>query len=434
MNYQEVMTYLDHAKVFGSILGLSTMRELLKELHHPEKGLPAVHVAGTNGKGSTAAYLSEMLTAAGCRTGLYISPFIQRFGERIQVDGTLISRDEIAELMTRVIAAAESISRRGVQSPTVFELITAMGFLQFREKNCDIAVVEVGLGGRLDATNVIERPEAAVITHIGLDHTQVLGNTIAQIAAEKGGIVKSGCDTVMLRQSEEAMETVEKICRKKNAPLHWADASTAVLRALTVDGLVFDWEEYEGLRTSMTGLHQMCNAVTAVEAARVLGGRGWGIGEREIRAGLKSAKCVGRLEVLSRSPMVLVDGAHNPQGAKALMESLRVLFPGKKITFVVGTLADKDYRAAVAEAIPLAGRFVAVTPPVHRALGAEELAAVLREAGTVPVSVCPLMEDALRLVLESAGADDVICIFGSLYQIGDVRAFFGLAENEDWKE
>lgn len=434
MNYKEVMAYLDHAKVFGSVLGLSTMKALLAELHDPQRGLPTVHVAGTNGKGSTAAYLSEMLRAAGFRTGLYISPFIQRFGERIQVDGNVITRDEIAELMTRVIAAAEAISRRGVQAPTVFELITAMGFLQFREKNCDIAVVEVGLGGRLDATNVIERPEAAVITHIGLDHTQVLGNTIAQIAAEKGGIVKPGCETVMLRQSTEAMETVEKICREKGAPLHWADASTAVLRSLSVDGLAFDWEEYKDLRTSMTGLHQICNAVTAVKAAQVLRIRGWRIGEQEIRAGLGNAKCVGRLEVLSHAPMVLVDGAHNPQGAEALMESLRALFPGKKITFVTGMLADKDYRSAVTKALPLAERFITVTPPVPRALDAEDLAAVLREMGPVPVKACPAIEDALEFALGESTPDDVICIFGSLYQIGNVRAFFGLAGKEDWKE
>ncbi len=201
MNYQEVMSYLDNAKVFGSVLGLNTMRALLAELNDPQKELAAVHVAGTNGKGSTAAYVAEILHEAGYRTGLYISPFIQRFNERVQVDGITITEDEIAAYMTEVVGAARAVTARGIQPPTVFELITAMGFLYFRARRCDIVVVEVGLGGRLDATNVIDKPEAAVITHIGLDHTEQLGDTISKIAGEKGGIIKRGCEVVLYRQA-----------------------------------------------------------------------------------------------------------------------------------------------------------------------------------------------------------------------------------------
>lgn len=430
MNYHEVMSYLDNAKVFGSILGLHTIRELLAELHDPQKGLPAVHVAGTNGKGSTAAYLAEMLHAAGYRTGLYISPYIQRFGERVQVDGITITEDEIAARMTKVIEAARAITARGCQPPTVFELITAMGFLHFQAHRCDIVVVEVGLGGRLDATNVIEKPEAAVITHIGLDHTELLGDTIPQIAAEKGGIIKPGCDVVLCWQSREAMEPIASICRTQNAVLHYADATNAVLHALTVDKLIFDWAGYESLQTSLTGLHQVSNAVTAVKTAEVLRDKGWHIDEPAIRAGLVQARCIGRFELLSRKPPVLVDGAHNPQGVEAMTESLKALFPGKKFTFLMGVLADKDYRTAVTLTLPIAKRFYAMTPPVPRALHAEKLAEVIRRAGNVPVSVCGTIEDSVHAAMHGADSDDVLCAFGSLYQIGEIRACFGLVKKE----
>lgn len=434
MNYQQVMSYLDNTKVLGSVLGLDTMRSLLAALGDPQRGLPTVHIAGTNGKGSTAAYLAGMLQAAGYQTGLYISPFIQRFGERVQVNGTVISEEEVAMLMTKVIKAAEAIVRRGSQPPTIFELITAMGFLHFLEHRCEIAVIEVGLGGRLDATNIIEMPEAAVITHIGLDHTELLGSTISQIAAEKGGIIKPGCDVILYQQTEEAMETIQSICRARNAVLHAADATTAVLRGFTVDGLTFDWQEFRELRTAMTGLHQISNAVTAVKTAQVLRQKGWRIGDEAIRTGLRNARCIGRLELLSREPMVLVDGAHNPQGVQALMESLAALFPGKKLTFVMGMLANKDYRTAADIVVPMAKRFFTVTPPVPRALPAEVLAETIMAAGGTQVQACGSYEEALELAVGQAEPDDIVCIFGSLYQIGTVRAWFGIARDQNWHE
>ena len=336
--------------------------------------------------------------------------------------------------MTRVIDAAGVVISRGVQPPTVFELITAMGFLYFSQRRCDIVVVEVGLGGRLDATNVIEHPEAAVITHIGLDHTEILGDTIAKIAAEKGGIIKPGCDVVLYTQSDEAMRPIEEICRGVNAVLHCADAGAAVLHALTVDGLCFDWEGFKALRTSLTGLHQVGNAVTAVKTAQVLQKKGWQISESAIRAGLLRARCIGRLELLRRNPLFFVDGAHNPQGVEAMISSLTALFPGKKFILLMGMLADKDYSAAVALTLPHAKQVYTMTPPVPRALSAEKLAAVIRGAGEVPVSACVSIEAALSLALREAKTDDVMCAFGSLYQIGEIRAWFGLADKEGWKE
>ncbi len=230
------------------------------------------------------------------------------------------------------------------------------------------------------------------------------------------------------------MGPISDICKNLNARLHYADDSAAVLRAFTVDGLTFDWEGCSGLRTSLTGLHQVGNAVTAVKTAQVLRDKGWRISEDAIRSGLLKARCIGRMECLCRKPLFLVDGAHNPQGVEALTASLKTMFPGKKMIFLMGMLADKDYTSAVPLVLPLAKRFYAMTPPVPRALDAQKLSAVIRSAGTVPVSACGTVEAALSLAIREAEPDDVICAFGSLYQIGEIRAFFGLAEKDGWKE
>ncbi len=366
-----------------------------------------------------------MLRAAGYRTGLYISPYIQRFGERIQINGTAISEAEIAASMTKVAEAARRLSERSEHPPTVFELVTAMGFDYFRQKNCDIVVLEVGLGGRLDATNVIDAPEAAVITRIGLDHTEVLGDTIAKIAAEKGGIVKPGCDVIVYDQTAEVTDVLEAICAERGAKFHRADAAGARLHEITVHGLRFDWGGYRDLRTRLTGLFQMNNAITAVRAAELLRDRGWKLSEASIREGLAKAGCIGRLELLQEKPVFLVDGAHNPQGVEALMKSLGALFLGRKIHFLMGVLADKDYRADLAEALPLAERFYAVTPPIDRALPAAALAEEIKRRSDVPVSAYDDIRAALGDMLREASDENVLCAFGSLYQIAEIRKYFG---------
>jgi len=425
LDYREAMAFLDRAKVLGSVLGLETMRRLMDEMGNPHRGMKYVHIAGTNGKGSAASYISGILRCAGFRTGLYTSPYVQRFGERIQVDGVSITEEEIAAVMTEVAAASERMVKNGAQPPTVFELVTAMGFAYFQRKSCDIVVLEVGLGGRLDATNIIEEPEVAVITRIGLDHTELLGNTIAQIAAEKGGIIKPGCDVVVYDQSAEATRVIEEICARRSAKYHLADLTSATLRHMTVKGLVFDWGGYEALSTSLTGLHQLNNAVTAVKAAEVLREQGWEIGEAAVREGLFRAGCIGRLELLHENPVFLVDGAHNPQGVKALMESLRALFPGKKLRFLMGVLADKDYLSALEAALPLAERFYTVTPPIDRALPAARLAAAIRERSSLPALSFSEISKALDAMLHEAERDSVLCAFGSLYQIAAIRTYFG---------
>lgn len=425
MNYKEALDFILGAETMGSILERNVMECLLEELGNPHKGLKYVHIAGTNGKGSTSAYVSSILRAAGYRTGLYTSPYIQQFNERIQVDGVQISDEELAEITTEIAEASKRVLARGLRHPTVFELITAIGFIYFKRMACDIVVLEVGLGGRLDATNVIESPEVAVITNIGYDHMDVLGDTLELIAGEKAGIIKPNCSVVLYSQTKSVEDVIASVCREKGVSLTFADSSLAEIRSISLDGIEFDYNGYKGLKSSLLGLYQVKNAVTAIAAAEELIKKGYAISEQNIRDGLASAHWPGRLELLRRKPVVIVDGAHNPQGAAALLESLDALFPGRKINFVLGVLADKDYSSTIELAMPRAKCFHTVTPPNKRALPADKLAEEIRKHGDVPVHTCDSIPSALDTVLASVGEDEVVCIFGSLYQVGEVRSYFG---------
>ncbi|HHU05681.1 MAG TPA: bifunctional folylpolyglutamate synthase/dihydrofolate synthase [Clostridiales bacterium] len=425
MNYKEALDFILGAETMGSILERNVIECLLEELGNPHKGLKYVHIAGTNGKGSTSAYVSSILRAAGYRTGLYTSPYIQQFNERIQVDGVQISDEELAEITTEIAEATKRVLARGLRHPTVFELITALGFIYFKRRACDIVVLEVGLGGRLDATNVIESPEVAVITNIGYDHMDVLGDTLELIAGEKAGIIKSNCRVVLYSQAKGVEEVIASVCGEKGASLTYADTSLAKVRSVSLDGIEFDYNGYLGLKSSLLGLYQVKNAVTAIVTAEELIKKGYAISEQNIRDGLAGAHWPGRLELLRRNPAVIVDGAHNPQGAAALLESLDALFPGRKINFIVGVLADKDYSSTIELTMPHAKCFYTVTPPNKRALSADKLALEIKKHGDAPVYFYGSIPSAIDAVLSSVTADDVICIFGSLYQVGEVRSYFG---------
>ncbi len=431
MDYKEALEFIYSAEVYGSVLGLGTMKRLLEAMGNPQKGLKFVHVAGTNGKGSVCAYLSGILSAAGYKTGLYVSPYVQEFGERIQVNGKYIPEDALAEVTQIVKEKSEELVRAGHQHPTVFELMTAIGFEYFRRSGCDIVVLEVGLGGRLDATNIIDSPEVAVMVNIGFDHIEQLGNTLQKIAFEKAGIIKPGCDTVLYLQKTEVMEVIKNVCAERGSRLHIADGSKADISDISLAGMVFDWENYEGLKTALLGIHQVKNAATAVRAAEVLRERGWRLTDDAIRLGLKSTRWVGRLEVLSREPVFIVDGAHNPQGVETLLESLKLFFGERRFVFIMGVLGDKDYHTSVKMALPMAKCFFTVSPPMEgRSLPAEKLAGEIKSYGyEVEVTVCKSIPEAVMSALDQANEDDVICAFGSLYQIGEIRRYFN-AVNE----
>lgn len=433
MNYESALEYIHAVQWAGHKPGLSRTRTLLAALGDPHKKLRFVHVAGTNGKGSTAAMLASCLQAAGYRVGLYTSPFINRFNERIQVNGEQIPDDALVRLVERVRPAADAMA----DVPTEFEIITALGMLWFAEEKCDIVVLEVGLGGRLDSTNVIDAPEAAVIARIGLDHTKLLGTTLAAIAGEKAGIVKPGSAVVSWPQDAEAMAVVEAAAAAADDTLTVPDFSRLAVGAVDWNApgapvRSFSYGRFANLRTKLLGSYQPSNAALAIETAVALRERGWRISDEAVRQGVADAAWPGRFEIVRAGegePTIVVDGGHNPQGAQALVDSLVDVFPGRKPVFIIGVLEDKDYPVMLETVLPHGSAFVAVAPDNPRALPASKLARAIRWTGQdllgcsacVNPYVARDMADALAHARELAGPDGLICSFGSLYSVGALK-------------
>lgn len=421
MTGQQAVELIHEKAWIGRKPGLSRTRELLGRLGDPQNQLKFVHITGTNGKGSTAAMVASILTAAGLRTGLYTSPHLWRFHERFQVDGAPIPDDVLGEVCERVIAAGENMD----DPATEFELMTAVGMEYFLRAACDVVVLEVGLGGRLDSTNVIPAPEAAAITNIGLEHTQELGNTLELIAGEKAGIIKPGCRAVLYHQSREVERVVVEACRRADSPLTVTAPDTLRVLSSTLDGQSFTYRGRGPYHISLLGEHQVFNAMTALDIVWTLAARGWAIPEGAVARGLERARWPARLELVRRSPDVLLDGGHNPQCMAALRRALEQLYPGKKLIFLTGVLEDKDYPAMLGELIPLAKAFVTITPDSPRALNAQALADYLVRAG-VPARPCGCTAQGVEQALALAGPEDAVCACGSLYMIGEVRHLLGL--------
>lgn len=422
MNYSEALQYLTSTSWQGSRLGLERTRELLRRLGDPQDKLRFVHIAGTNGKGSTAAMVASVLVSSGYRTGLNTSPSLYRFNERMQVDGAPITDDEVAELTEQLRLAANAME----DTPTEFELVTALSFLYFAHRKCDIVVLEVGMGGRLDSTNVVTSTEVAIITTIGLDHTEMLGDTVEKIAKEKAGIIKPGCAVVVSAQPQSVLDVVAKAAGDAAAPMTVADP--AALRYLQGDvtGQLFDYGALKALRLPLVGAHQRINAATALAALETLRAKGWNITEDSIRKGLAETVWPGRFELLSSDPVFIADGGHNPQCAAAVAATLRELYGEKKIIFLMGLLADKDFAGVAGQVAPLAKCFYTVRPDTPRALTAAELRDKLRTAyPDIPAESCGSVAEGIAAVRAAAGANDVICAFGSLYMLGEIRHQMG---------
>lgn len=433
------IAYINTPHWQASRLGLERIRELLERLGRPQDRLKFVHVAGTNGKGSICAYLASILSAAGHRTGMFTSPYIERFEERIRVDGAMISPDELRDVTLAVREHAEAMAEETGDHPTEFELMTAVALEHFARCGCDIVVLEVGLGGRLDSTNVIDAPEACVIARIGLDHTALLGNTLAAIAGEKAGIVKEGSAVVSWPQEPEAMAVIEHAAAEHGCELRVPDFAQLEEGAIRwEDGASpfrsFSYKEWADLRTGILGSYQPQNATVALEVVDVLRGRGWRIPDEAVRAGVAQTRWPGRFEIVEggSSPdgfAIVVDGGHNPQGARALADSLAEVFPGRRSVFVIGVLEDKDYPRMLEDVLPLGSAFVCVTPDNPRALPAHKLARAIRWTGQdlLGCSACvnPVVardfEDAIRRARELAGPDGLICAFGSLYSVAALK-------------
>ena len=415
MNYDQALAYIHAVHWQGHKPGLDRIRTLLEALGNPHQKLQFVHIAGTNGKGSTAAMMDSCLRAAGYKVGMFTSPFINRFNERIQVNGIPIPDQDLVQLVEQVQPAAQAME----DVPTEFELITALGMLYFIQQHCDIVVLEVGLGGALDSTNIIPPPACAIITALGMDHVKELGPTLADIAAAKAGIIKPGSPVVSYGGEPEADKVIADTARAQGAPLTVVDFSRLQLRSASLDGLVFDFDGLEGLTLPFLASYQARNAAVAITALRALRGRGWNISDQAIRQGLAQVRWPGRFELLRRDPPFLLDGSHNAHGMRATVASLRERFPGEKFVFLISIMADKDWDKMLQLLLPLAKCFVTVTAPSPRAIPAPDLAAQIRAMGGVAEPSDTIPAGVARADALAAGGP--VAALGTLYFSGDVR-------------
>ncbi|MDD4376760.1 MAG: bifunctional folylpolyglutamate synthase/dihydrofolate synthase [Eubacteriales bacterium] len=417
---------------FGSILGLERMDKLLKLLSNPEENLKIIHVAGTNGKGSTSRFIYEMLQADGYKVGLYTSPFLEVFNERIEFDHQYISDHDLEKYTNLVFEKVNEMVEAGNDSPTEFEVVTAIAFLYFKEKKADYVVLEVGLGGRGDSTNVVKQPLATLITSISLDHTDRLGDTLSQIAFEKAGIIKKGCPVISATDEVEARNVIIGRANELEAPVYDASIIDFRIKKSDIKGYVFDVDilgkKYESLEISMLGTHQVKNAITAlctltllIQNERIV------LSDKAIYEGLKRAKQIGRFEIMKENPYVILDGAHNPEGAKALYDVVKNQFDNKKILMVVGILEDKDIDSILDYFTSITNDFVITEPSNPRKIEASQLAKRFTQRGLKSV-VWKKPKDAVEFVKACYSNYDVIIFAGSLYMIGEIR---GLIKDEE---
>lgn len=417
MTPEEALSYIHSVCWKGSIPGLSRTRELLEKMGNPQNRLQFVHIAGTNGKGSTAAMTASILRKAGYRTGLYTSPYIFRFHERMQVNGQCISDEELAEITEFVKPLAESME----DHPTEFELVTCIAMEYFKRHHCDVVSLEVGMGGELDSTNVIASPLVAVLTNIGLDHTEFLGDTLEKICETKSKIIKPGTIAVTYREKPSVEAVIDARCKEVGAKWMPADFDSIHLVSASLEGQVFDWGPYLGIHLPLLGKHQLYNAAVVLTIVKALRERGLTISDEAMREGIASVSWPGRFELVARNPLFIVDGGHNPQCIEALVNNVREYLGGKRLTILTGVLADKDYGDMYQDMAQYAAEFVTVTPPNPRALPAQELKAYLERFGK-PVTACDTVAEGVALAKKLAGADGVVLAYGSLYMVGDIEA------------
>jgi dihydrofolate synthase / folylpolyglutamate synthase len=426
MSYNEVVNLIETTMKFGCRPGLERTAKLLDFLGNPHKKLKLIHVAGTNGKGSTTAMMANILSSAGYRTGMYISPHLYRNTERMTIDGKEITEEDFVKYAMEVMAMVKLMREKGLEEPTQFEMYTAMAFLYFESKKVDFAVIEVGLGGRYDATNVID-PTLAVITSISYDHMDILGDTIEKIAYEKAGIIKEGSTVIMYPQLfDEAAKLIEEVSREKKAALIKADKKSVVLKGYSMIGQTIDFK-YKGydihdIKLPLIGDHQLNNAAVALAAIAELNSMGHTVEVSAVRKGLETVKWPCRLSILSTDPLILIDGAHNEDGINSLQGALSKYFSSRKIIFVIGMLKDKDYGYAIRMLMPMAYHTVATEPVSERALSANAMAEAVKPYCS-SVNAEPDIAKAIEKAKELYDKDSMICICGSLYLAGSAYEY-----------
>ncbi len=416
MNYTEALEYIHSVTWRGSMPGLSRIEELCSRMGNPEKGLKCIHIGGTNGKGSTSAYLTSVLMAAGYSVGTFTSPYVRTFNERIAINGSPVSNYMLAKAVEAVKPHADAME----DSPTEFELITAVGFEIFKRKKVDIVVLEVGLGGRFDSTNVIEKPLASLITGIAFDHMQLLGDSLAKIAWEKAGIIKNGSPVVTAKLKQEAAEVIAAEVKEKNTTLATVTPESIRVHSDTLDGIVMDYGEFKNIKTSLIGGYQPLNIALVCEAVKVLRSEGIRISDSAFYSGIAAAKWHARFEKLSENPVIIFDGGHNEEGVRAAIETAQKVFGGKKAVLLTGVMADKAYDAMVDIIAPHISEVFTLKVDNPRALDAASLAAVYEKHGVKATA-----NDNIALSLKAARQracelDVPLLILGSLYLYKDI--------------
>jgi len=407
---------------FGSKLGLERMEKLMDKLGNPQDGMKFIHVAGTNGKGSVCRFIYEALKENGCKVGIYTSPYVEIFNERIEFDGSYISDDDLQSCTDEVLVKVEELHD---DSPTEFEIVTAIAFVYFKKKKADFIVLEVGLGGRGDSTNIIKEPLVSVITSISFDHMDRLGNTIEKIANEKAGIIKKGIEVVANTNNEDATKVMVSVADKMNAPLYDATDIKCENVKKTSESYIFDADvygtKYSGIEITMLGEHQLQNAITALAAIEILRKKDLiSVNPEDLRRGFKKAKQIARFEILQKNPHIIIDGAHNEKGAEALKLTMQEHFAGKKVLMVTGMLEDKDVKGILGHFCEITDDFIATEPESSRKVTAENLRQEILSTGKKCIAFVELgraCEEAFKL----KDKYDVILFAGSLYLVGKVR-------------
>ena len=421
MNYTEARVYLDEVSKYGSVLGLENMRELLGRLGNPQDDLKFIHISGTNGKGSVLAYLSTILSGGGYRTGRYISPTLFSYRERIQVDEQKIEKESLAHHVTAIAKAIEEMKAENAGNPTAFEVETALAFLYFKEKDCDIVVLETGLGGALDATNIIKTTVMEVIAPISMDHMEFLGDTLEKIAMQKAGIIKPHTAVVSASQEPDAKKVLDHVCKENQCSIYMVDPAQITDVLYDVEEQQFSYKNWKNVKITLAGSYQILNAALALEGVEELRRLGYHLTDEQVRQGLYRALWRGRFTLLSKNPAVIIDGAHNPGAAKELKHSLDLYFKGKDLYYIFGVFQDKDYQEVIRLTAPLAKHIITVqTPGNPRALPANELKEAV-QAVNPSVEAAQSIQEAVKKSLQLAKNEDAIIIFGSLSFLGEAE-------------
>lgn len=408
MTYKQATDYINSFLLFGSKLGLTRITKLLDDLGNPQDSLKFIHVAGTNGKGSVSCYTSNILQKAGYKVGMFISPYIIDFRERFQINNEMIPENDLCEIVQKIKAVTDTYPAD--ELPTEFEIVTAIGIMYFAKEKCDVVVLEVGLGGRLDSTNVIKNPLCSVICSISLDHTQYLGDTLSQIAYEKGGIIKQNCPTVLYPiQENEVIKKITEICKERNSKLTIPSVDSVRLINEDISGDTIKYNNLE-IKLNISGFVQQYNALTAITAIIISGLK---VSDRQIKEGIESSYFPARLQLVSKNPKILVDGAHNPDGVKALKTYVEKYFCHP--CAVIGMMKDKDIDNVVSQIAPLFSKIFTVTVDNPRSISAKCLAEKIKKYCN-NVTACESVENAIDTLIKE-NAD--FCICGSLYLSGE---------------